>query len=189
MKYDRQFDILMSERLGTKYLDAVSIVASRYGKPVHLKRPLPAEQIVAYLVHHSTGRQRVGLQGQLRATWDYHIRYKRWSTGGYALLIDREGFVAKVAQPFEHMTYNAGPWNPRTVGICCVGNYETSSPSGAMLNALYVTLCSLDDCLYRKWRPHNSYRQTLCPGKNLEPHVWRMTRRGATVPRPEGYMV
>jgi hypothetical protein len=187
---DRQFIARMIARLGSQFTDAVSGMRRRYGKSVHIRRPGGPAAAAVYVVHHTAGRQVTGLERCLRQSWDYHVRWLGWNTGGYALLIDVSGHVYMVAYPYGHMTYNAGArWNPVTAAVCCIGNFEDAEPPAAMLDSLYKTLASLDDVAYRPWRAHREIRQTACPGKHLLPHVQRMRggEYGAASPRPVRY--
>lgn len=187
---DKTLMALLAGRLGAQFAYVVDTVRERYGFNVHLRRPGGPEAVAMYVVHHTAGSQVVGLHRSLRQSWDYHIRRKGWATGGYALLVDASGHVFMVARPYEHMTYGAGArWNPTTIHLCVMGNYETHAPPTPVLRSLYLTLCSLDDVAYKPWRGHREIRSTACPGKYLLPHIQRMRGGdyGAAHPRPTVY--
>lgn len=201
MTKDERFLELLRGRLGAaRVIDARMLVAQRYrrddGRSVHIPRPRGSVASL-WTYHHTDSPARVGIEGVLRSTWDYHILSLGWDTGGYAIAVDFDGNVYVLASPFAHMTYNAGErWNPITAATVAIGDFhgpDGLDPSPDMLQALYAVGLSLDDACGapggRPWRPHQAIRQTACPGDRLVGHIWRMTSSdyGAKSPRPEHY--
>ncbi len=71
-------------------------------------------------------------------------------------------------------------WNEHTIGICLVGNFETSRPSKAQMNALVKLVRFLQQRYSiptREIRGHGQVpgAKTACPGKNLS--VWQLKQR------------
>lgn len=194
---DDLFFRLINERRPGMVTDLRSLLAERYGRSVRVARPRGSSAAIASF-HHSASNARVGWEGVLESSWDFHIRTNRWTTGGYALLVDQDGEIYVCAAPFADMTFNAGErWNPITVATCAIGYFHpphNHRPSSAMLQSLYSIGLSIDDASGARggipWRPHGALKQTACPGSLLTPHIWRMTgsQFGSANPRPEVYV-
>ncbi|MEO8084400.1 MAG: hypothetical protein ABI780_11300 [Ardenticatenales bacterium] len=193
---DARFLDLLAKRRPGMVTDVRAILGARYGRSVRLARPRGSVSSI-FSFHHSATPERVGVEGALASTWDYHIRVEEWFTGGYANVVTQDGHIYVCALPFSEMTYNAGArWNPITTATCAVGYFHAPNnnvPTAELLQSLYAIGISLDDASGvaggRPWRPHRALKQTACPGDILTPHIWRMTGVdfAAAEKRPEVY--
>lgn len=181
---DDAFVRLLSKRLGSSFYDARAEVAKLEAGPPGVTRPGGERKVSMYVVHHSAGP----INNDWRDIWRFHLFSRGWDTGGYNAIVEADGRLVLTVPP-SRMTYGAGPkWNPITVHICAVGNYEDREPPMAMLNSIWQWLCTCDDVLgYQPWRPHGALKQTACPGRYLRSQVWNMARLGAADPRPSSY--
>lgn len=104
-------------------------------------------------------------------------RVERFGDLGYHFLIDPEGRIyegRRIAWKGAHV----GSMNDHNLGVCLLGNFETSRPTGAALASLEHLL---DDLRGRNgiarsavtWHKNWPSANTACPGKHLEPYVRR----------------
>lgn len=180
---DGRFIRTLADRLGPRFHNVCGDAARDFGT-AGVRRPGGEQKVSMYVVHHSAGSS----QQTWRDIARYHTKSLGWSTFGYNATVDAQGHLWLMAPP-SRMTYGAGPkWNPITVHLCALGNYQQASPPAPMLEAIWQWLCTCDDVLgYQPWRPHRAIRQTACPGEKLAPHVWEMAKLGAANPRPARY--
>lgn len=140
------------------------------------------------VVHHSAGTNTSNdWSAVVRAIWNYHTGTNNWADVGYNYLIDPNGVIYEgrgnnvVGAHFSGM-------NARTMGVCMLGNFQTSSPTQAMSDALTELLgwkaCDIDALptssaifagnntnlnVICGHRDSNNPATTLCPGDNLYP--------------------
>jgi len=150
-----------------------------------------AVAVAAFVVHHTAGSQR----GTYDAIWQYHCRTLGWDAPGYGIFIGMAG-VVELAVPPSRINYGVLGRHGVTYNLTLPGNYNNDWATPAQLDALYRTLCCLDDAYGadgRIWRGHKEWnlrgRSTACPGAHLMPHVQVMRSRlyGAAKPRPAHY--
>lgn len=175
---------------GPAFRDRRHELQTRYGvRPP--SRPGGAQAAAAFVVHHTAGPQ----NGSYDSIWDYHVRRMGWSVPGYGIFVLPSGVVELGVGP-EHLTYGVYGKHAVTYNVCLPGNYQRDRATAPQLDALYRTLCCLDDAYGgegRIWRGHREWslpgRGTACPGANLLPHVQVMRSRlyGAAKPRPAHY--
>ena len=97
--------------------------------------------INAVVIHHTTDRNTYTasqVPAIIRADYAYHLS-RGWNDIGYNFLVDRFGRIwegrrggATAAVQGAH----AGGFNYLTFGVSLIGNYETATPSSAMIGAL-----------------------------------------------------
>ncbi|NKY07537.1 hypothetical protein HF998_11235, partial [Cellulomonas hominis] len=105
--------------------------------------PDVAQQIVGAVVHHTAGSNAYAnpaeAMAQIRNDQRYHIESRGWCDIGYNFLVDKfgniyEGRANSLTQPV--IGVHAGGFNTGTVGISMLGDYSTTVPSGAQLDAV-----------------------------------------------------
>jgi hypothetical protein len=128
----------------------------------------PLDQILrTIVVHHSAlplsegprEIQRMHFEGQRRADIAYHF------------LIDDAGEIFE-GRDIRVRGAHVGGYNTGSVGICLLGNFETSAPSDAQRASLFALCRALKDaygCTHLAG--HNDFpnQATRCPGANLSP--------------------
>jgi hypothetical protein len=88
------------------------------------------------IVHHSAGTNSSSdWAAVVRAIWDFHVNTNGWADIGYNYLIDPNGVI------YEGRGDNVSGahfscMNARTMGVCLLGNFQTATPTQAMLNSL-----------------------------------------------------
>jgi hypothetical protein len=174
--------------------------------PAHLDRlgwcPIPFNcpqqsnptltDVTHLIVHHSAGTNTsTDWSAVVRAIWNHHVNTNGWADIGYNYLIDPNGVIYEgrgnnvVGAHFSCM-------NPRTMGVCLLGNFQTATPTQAMLNSLTELLgwktCEIDadptasttfagsGTVLNIISGHrdangipNSCTSTVCPGDNMYP--------------------
>lgn len=134
-----------------------------HGATPYRKRDL--DQIEQIVVHHSADN------GTPDTIAGFHTAPKPnghgWPGVGYHFLIDKSGQIYK-GNNLDVVSYNVANQNTKTVGICCIGNYEVDIPSQATVDSLKWLIGTVKAIIGDK--PvigHLDVGTTLCPGKNL----------------------
>lgn len=101
----------------------------------------------------------------------YHTQVRKWKAIGYHWVIDVDGTIYG-ARKMEYMGAHAGhDGNPGSMGVCLVGNFETTDkPTEAQKGALVALHNALDAAYYGGKGPdavrfHREFMDTACPGK------------------------
>jgi len=142
---------------GHKVIDIIDKLPK--GATAYRKRRV--DQIEQIVVHHSADN------GTPESIAGYHVNHHKWPGVGYHFLIDKTGQVFK-GNEIDTVSYNVANQNTKTLGICCIGNYEVDTPSDATVAALKWLLSAVKAVIGDK--PvigHKDVGNTLCPGKNL----------------------
>lgn len=130
-----------------------------HGATPYRKRRI--DQIEQIVVHHSADN------GTPESIAGYHVNTKGWPGVGYHFLIDKTGQIFK-GNDIDTVSYNVANQNTKTLGICCIGNYEVDTPSATTIAALKWLIGSVKAVIGDK--PvigHRDVGTTACPGKNL----------------------
>lgn len=96
-----------------------------------------------------------------------------WGDIGYHFAVDRSGRVW-ACRPVTYQGAHVKNHNEGNIGIVCLGNFERQSPTPAQLQGLRVQLSVLMaryNVSSRNVRTHREWAPTLCPGRQLQPHV------------------
>ncbi|WP_158220984.1 SpoIID/LytB domain-containing protein [Kineosporia sp. R_H_3] len=99
-------------------------------------------RVVAGVLHHtagSNGYSAADVPAQLRGIYAYHTKVRGWNDIAYNVLVDRFGRLWEGR--YGGLTKNvrgahALGFNAETFGVSAMGNYETATPSSAMLTAI-----------------------------------------------------
>ena len=129
------------------------------GATAYRKRTI--DQIKQIVVHHSADN------GTPETIAGYHVNGHKWPGVGYHFLIDKAGQIFK-GNEIDTVSYNVANQNTKTLGICCIGNYEEDVPTEATIEALKWLIGSVKAIIGdRPVIGHKDLGNTLCPGKNL----------------------
>jgi hypothetical protein len=134
-------------------------------------------------VHHSAEREPLELKGSIaesaaavRSIQRAHMNGKNTGYGdiGYHFLIDPFGNVFEGRSLAWQGAHSTGANNVQNIGVCLLGNFENEKPTQAALDALTKMLDELR-AQYSIPRSnvvgHCDLKNTVCPGKYLEPWV------------------
>jgi hypothetical protein len=128
----------------------------------------------------------------VKAFYNYHVNNNGWKSIGYHFVISTEG-VIYAGRKMEEIGAHAGPTgNPNSIGVCLVGNFETTDkPTEAQKKAFSALQISLNKNLYGgnslKPRFHREFMDTGCPGKITQDEVmtWINTYIGSGSNNPK----
>lgn len=129
----------------------------------------------AYATRSAAAIQRVIVHHTATAptTWTnvarYHVQTKGWPGIGYHFGIESSGLVSYLGS-IETWRYHAGNANGDSIGVCFMGNFETTDmPTSAALGSYARLLSALEVFLGRrlKVQGHRDVGETVCPGRNL----------------------
>jgi hypothetical protein len=124
-------------------------------------RPL---SLIRHLVLHHTGASATLSPAEIAIE---HVEANGWPGIGYHFVIDRRGNIAQT-QDLTVETYHARQFNPASVGIALAGDFSSSVPDPAQLEAAAILLCDLLRDLglpLGAIRGHREMVQTTCPGE------------------------
>ncbi len=100
----------------------------------------------------------------------FHVLSRNWAGIAYHYVIMPDGQSFKT-NPIGVVTYHARGANKRSIGVCCVGNYEESTPSPETIQALKELLAKIRLVMpqVQSVLGHKEVKgsQTSCPGKFL----------------------
>lgn len=159
------------------------------------KTPKYSETITHLFVHHTAGNSTLGSHKDwpsvLRAIYSYHKNTKKWGDIAYNYLIDRDGVVYEGRAGGDNVIgrHNWG-FNPKSMGVSLIGNFQTAEPSLELVNSLIKILAwkadqqgidplgvsdySSDDLIEKGEKKdlwhiagHRDSKPTSCPGKNI----------------------
>jgi uncharacterized protein with LGFP repeats len=139
------------------------------------------------IIHHTvTSNYDPDPAATVRSIYYYHAVSLGWGDIGYNYLIDRQGRI------FEGRYGGNGAvgghaltWNPGSIGISALGNYEEVGPTPEMYNAFVALMTSRsnlnlidpygNDYLNGTYSPnflgHRDVYSTACPGQYLYPYL------------------
>lgn len=160
--------------------------------------PTYVDDVRAGVLHHtagSNGYSAASVPAQIRGIYAYHTRGRGWNDIGYNVLVDRFGRAWEGRWGgLDHGVQGAHTlgFNSQTFGVSAMGNYETATPSPAMLTAIAkvfawkfsvhridprgtALLTSLGSPRYAEGRrvrvptttAHRTLGWTACPGRTL----------------------
>ncbi|MDC7123254.1 peptidoglycan recognition protein [Cellulomonas fimi] len=118
------------------------VTRAQWGARAQACAPDVASRVVAAVVHHTAdgdyGSVEQAMQ-QLRNDQRYHIESRGWCDLGYNFVVDKwgniyEGRANSLTRPV--IGVHAGGFNTATVGIALLGDYSTTGPTPAALDAV-----------------------------------------------------
>lgn len=109
----------------------------------------PTATTVSHLiVHHSAGSNTSpNWAATVRSIWDFHVNTQGWDDIGYNFLIDPDGVIYE-GRGNDVSGAHFSCMNPGTMGVCLLGNFNTTGPTPEMINSLTELLgwkaCDID---------------------------------------------
>lgn len=111
------------------------------------------------------------------------IGQSRFGAGiSYTFLVAPSGRIFQGAGVGRVSYHSGGSRNTRGAGICLVGNFQTDSVTGEMLDSI---VWLLQEGVRRDWwgdpaltAPHREFKATSCPGDYAIEHFDELNRRG-----------
>jgi N-acetylmuramoyl-L-alanine amidase len=112
------------------------------------------------LILHHSGSQSWTVQDVA----NYHVKEKGWPGIGYHLVIDKDGHIFQTNK-LSSQSYHCKNHNFRSIGICCLGNFELEEMTEKQEHALMMLLWTIGS----HFKPltifgHLELGNTLCPG-------------------------
>lgn len=93
-----------------------------------------------FIVHHSAGvNSSTDWAAVVRGIWDYHVNVNGWDDIGYNWLIDPNGVIYEGRADSLQGAHFCGN-NSQTTGICMLGNFQATKPSGESKRSLVELL-------------------------------------------------
>ncbi|KAK4879904.1 hypothetical protein RN001_008050 [Aquatica leii] len=146
---------------------------SAWGSSETSLRNLRVNPATHVIIHHSTGPTCLNenlCKKRVKSIQNYHIEHNRWDDIGYNFLVGEDGNVYE-GRGWDKSGAHAPNYNDRSIGICVIGDYSSSPPNAAALNALKL-LISCGETSGKitsdyKLVGHRQVRSTECPGQAL----------------------
>lgn len=108
------------------------------------------------VVHHSAGsNSSPDWAATVRSIWDYHTNSNGWDDVGYNYLIDPDGVIYE-GRGNDVRGAHFSCMNGGAMGVCLLGNFNTTTPTTAMLNSL-IELTGWKACELNKDPRDSSY--------------------------------
>ena len=159
-------------------MKVISIVDELPRHPTKEYRNRPASGIRQIIIHNSaTKPNSPDGRKDVEAFASYHINVRDWPGIGYDYVIGRDGTVWKTNEN-KAVNYHAGNANSNSLGICLVGDFDTTTvPSAQWQSALELTrqLMKAYDIQVVKVIGHREVQgaSTNCPGLKFSMDLFR----------------
>lgn len=166
--------------------------------------PKYAKTVHAAFVHHtadSNSYTSARVPALLRSTYAYHVKSRGWCDIGYNFLVDKfgrafEGRYGGIARPV--IGAHTGGYNTNSFGVSLIGNFDSATPSAAVMDRVARIIAWKYDTNYRSplstvvmsgkrlntVSGHRDTKQTACPGRNvysrlpaLRQRIWALMGR------------
>lgn len=131
------------------------------------------------VIHHSETADN-GMLADMEAIRKYHKEHNGWADIGYHYIIEKVGGVYRVfaGRNIEKDGAHALGFNSSHIGICCIGNYDLSSPGQELYDCLKNLLEVLKNTYGFKNKDIIGHRDTYtlrnvkveksCPGRRFD---------------------
>jgi len=149
-----------------------------------LRWPPEYQTLEKIILHHTaTDNDPADVGAALRSVYFYHAITRQWGDIGYNFLIDRAGNVyeGRFGGP-SVIAGHALRYNPGSIGISLLGNFDLAKPPKAMIDAIvrlvrarasHIDVMSASDFVDLIALPnlcgHADVLSTSCPGDNCRP--------------------
>lgn len=117
------------------------------------------------ILHHSAIN---GDSDQFKQVVAYHkSKWPEMANSSYHFFIERSGEII-AANPLDDITFHAGDWNKRSIGICVAGHLSKQPITPEQIHSLVKTID-----LVKHWKTikliynHREIRNTACPSIDL----------------------
>lgn len=145
------------------------------------------DTIKGAVVHHTAGSNDYSASASasvIRGIYAYHTKTLGWCDIGYNFLVDKYGKTYEGRSGGMYLPVHgahATSWNTNTVGVSIMGNFETATPSAAVMESVSKVLAWKLEANYRNPKAkvtlagksvytifgHGDVMSTACPGKNV----------------------
>lgn len=115
--------------------------------------------------------------GTMRQVQDLHIDTRKWADIGYHFGVGRDGTIYE-GRDIQVRGSNVAGYNTGTIGVVCIGDYDSEMPTIEQLNAL-ANLVRWLTATYTLTHLAGHYEfnpTTACPGTNLRPYLDDLAR-------------
>ncbi|MEU4608440.1 N-acetylmuramoyl-L-alanine amidase [Kribbella sp. NPDC023972] len=149
--------------------------------------PKYTSTVQAAFVHHTADRNtytREQVPAIMRATYAYHVKSRGWCDIGYNFLVDRFGRVFEGRYGGAQLPVlgaHTGGFNTNSFGVALIGNFQSATPTSAMLEKTARVIAWKFDANYRSpltaivmngvrlrtISGHRDTKATECPGRLL----------------------
>lgn len=142
-----------------------------------------------YIIHHSLTEDNKILK-DFSAIKNYHVNVKGWVDIGYHMIIEEVNGVLKAIEgrkPWVNGAHTIGQ-NEKSIGICCVGNFDSKTPSEKLYKftaetifKYYVKGYNFGMMPVKRHSDYANYKS--CPGKKfkvkkIQEYLIHMTKIG-----------
>lgn len=129
-------------------------------------------EILAIAFHHAAINS-----GNAFSYADYHVVKNGWPGIGYHFVILPDGTI-QWCWDLNVISYHVGDSNRKAIGVCFVGNFDTSKPTPLQIEAAYRLIKELHRIIGRKLEilGHNQYpgySWKSCPGSQVHMNTFR----------------
>ncbi|MHB0976909.1 MAG: peptidoglycan-binding protein [Candidatus Aquicultorales bacterium] len=119
------------------------------------------------IVHHTITSAPGGDElAELRAIQDAHMDSRGWNDIGYNLIVGRKGDIYE-GRGMTAVGAHASGFNTPSIGVACLGDYQTGQPTKETLTALDNLTAYLKGQTVVTVEGHRDVNATACPGDNL----------------------
>ncbi|MDX6238072.1 MAG: hypothetical protein QOG10_2887, partial [Kribbellaceae bacterium] len=121
-------------------------------------KPRYSSTVLATIVHHTVDRNsytRAQVPAMVRGIYAYHVKSRGWCDVGYNFLVDKFGRVFEGrygGMQFPVIGAHTLGYNTNSFGISLIGNFETATPTAAMMESAARTIA---------WKLDGNYRSPL----------------------------
>jgi hypothetical protein len=141
-------------------------------------------------VHHQGGRQSISraknaVAAEIDAVYGGHRRLQ-YGDIAYHFIVDYAGRVWE-GRSLAYEGAHVSSQNARNLGVLLLGNFEKQSPSSdavAATSRLVQQLRVRFGIKHHRVYGHRDLGSSVCPGRNLYPHVVAMRKSGGGATRP-----
>ncbi|MCL5292020.1 MAG: peptidoglycan-binding protein [Actinobacteria bacterium] len=123
----------------------------------------------AEIVHHTITTAPGGDElAEIRAIQNAHMDGRGWNDIGYNLLVGRTGDIYEGREGgLAAVGAHASGFNTRSIGVACLGDYQTGTPTPETHAALDNLTAWLKGQTVAMIEGHRDVNATACPGDNL----------------------
>jgi len=139
---------------------------------------VPMRPITSITVHHTAmpAPGQFNTIAQLKQIQNIHTGDNGWADVGYHFIVDPSGQAWEGRRLMHQGAHAGGSANIGNVGVCLMGNFETSrvpSAQAAGLTNLLDALRAQFEVDRSEVRTHREWKATTCPGQHLQSVVAR----------------
>jgi len=137
---------------------------------------VPMTPINSITVHHTAmpPPSRYSTIAQLKQIQDIHTQDNGWADMGYHFIVDPNGQVWEGRRLMYQGAHAGGAANIGNVGVCLMGDFDSSRVPAAQMNGLSDLVLALRTqfgVAKSEVRTHREWKATACPGQHLHSAV------------------